>query len=141
VNDRAFNGTDDSAHHYTLTMPALPDTTAEQSHGTARVVSIGQVKEVKVLNMAIGEVDPATLVNVPVLNTYQDFAIDGTLLPRRQVVSTDKCNACHGMLGTVSGSNTLAHAAFARHSAAGQYDISGVCLFALRILTATTSVI
>ncbi|MEJ2592099.1 MAG: OmcA/MtrC family decaheme c-type cytochrome [Candidatus Thiodiazotropha sp.] len=110
VNDRAVNGADDGSHHYTLTLPALPDTSAEQSHGTARVVSIGQVKEPKVLNVVTGEVDAATLLDVPVLNTYQDFTIDGTLVPRREVVSTDKCNACHGMLGTASGSNTLANA-------------------------------
>ena len=110
VNDRAVNGTDDGNHHYTLTLPALPDTSAEQSHGTARVVSIGQVKEPLVLNVVTGETDPATLVNVPVLNTYADFTIDGTLLPRRQVVSNEKCNACHGFLGTASGSNTLANA-------------------------------
>lgn len=110
VNDRAVNGTDGGGHHYTLTLPALPDTSAESSHGTARVVSIGQVQEPKVLNVATNEVDAATLVNVPVLNTYQDFAIDGTLVPRREVVSSAKCNACHGMLGTASGSNTLANA-------------------------------
>ncbi len=110
VDDRAVNGTDDGTHHYTLTLPALPETSAELAHGTARVVSIGQVREPRVLNVATGEIDPATLVNVPVLNTYQDVSIDGALLPRRQIVSTAKCNACHGMLGTASGSNTLANA-------------------------------
>jgi OmcA/MtrC family decaheme c-type cytochrome len=110
VNDRAVNGTDDGNHHYTLTLPALPDTSAEQSHGTARVVSIGQVKEPLVLNVATGEIDAGTLVNVPVLNTFEDFTIDGTLQPRRQVVSTDKCNVCHAFLGTASASNTLANA-------------------------------
>lgn len=110
VNSRAVNGSDDGTHHYTLTLPALPDTSVEQAHGTARVVSIGQVKEPRILNAATGETDPETLLNVPILNTYQDFAIDGTLLPRRQIVSTEKCNLCHGMLGTASGSNTLANA-------------------------------
>ncbi|MET0068078.1 MAG: OmcA/MtrC family decaheme c-type cytochrome [Candidatus Thiodiazotropha sp.] len=110
VNDRAVNGVDDGTHHYTLTLPALPDNSAEQAHGTARVVSIGQVTEPQVLNVATGAIDPLTRVNIPVLNTYQDFAIDGGLIPRRQVVSTEKCNACHGMLGTASGSNTLANA-------------------------------
>jgi len=107
LSDRAINGMDDGSHHYTLTLPALPDTAVEQSHGTARVVSIGQVKEA---NLASGAEDPNTLLDVPVLNTYQEFVLDGTLQSRRVVVSDAKCNACHGLLGTASGSNTLVNA-------------------------------
>jgi OmcA/MtrC family decaheme c-type cytochrome len=47
---------------------------------------------------------------VVVKHTYKDFAISGPLNPRRQVVSNEKCNVCHGALGTTSGSNTLANA-------------------------------
>ncbi|MEK7736734.1 MAG: cytochrome c3 family protein, partial [Pseudomonadota bacterium] len=36
--------------------------------------------------------------------------MSGTLTPRRTVVSNDKCNACHSLLGTTSGSNMLANA-------------------------------
>ena len=39
-----------------------------------------------------------------------DVALSGPLTPRRTIVSNDKCNACHGALGTTSGSNTLANA-------------------------------
>ena len=52
----------------------------------------------------------ADLVSVVVQNSYADLALTGTLQPRRAVVATEKCNACHGALGTTSGSNTLATA-------------------------------
>jgi len=55
-------------------------------------------------------VTPTTLVNVVVQHTFADVALSGPLTPRRQVVSNDKCNVCHGALGTTSGSNTLANA-------------------------------
>jgi OmcA/MtrC family decaheme c-type cytochrome len=45
-----------------------------------------------------------------VQNTYKELALTGTLNPRRTIVATAKCNACHGALGTTSGSNTLAEA-------------------------------
>jgi OmcA/MtrC family decaheme c-type cytochrome len=110
VYDYAINGADDGAHHYSLTLPALPNDSAEQSHGTARVVSIGQVKEPKINNIFTGEIEPGVFVNVPVLNSYQEFALDGALQSRRVVVSDAKCNACHALLGTASGSNTLENA-------------------------------
>ena len=53
---------------------------------------------------------PTSLINVVVQNTYADVALTGALKPRRQVVSNEKCNVCHGALGTTSGSNTLANA-------------------------------
>jgi OmcA/MtrC family decaheme c-type cytochrome len=55
-------------------------------------------------------VDPVVLQNVIVQNTYKDVALTGALNPRRTIVSTEKCNVCHGALGTTSGSNTLAEA-------------------------------
>jgi OmcA/MtrC family decaheme c-type cytochrome len=45
-----------------------------------------------------------------VQHTYADVALSGPLQPRRTIVATDKCNVCHGLLGTASGSNTLANA-------------------------------
>jgi len=45
-----------------------------------------------------------------VQHASQDFVISGEMNPRRQVVSNDKCNACHGLLGTASGSNTMPNA-------------------------------
>ncbi len=101
--------------------------------GTARVVSIGQIKEAKLQAKALDprpEVSPRTLVNVVVQHTYADVALSGTLSPRRQVVSNDKCNVCHGALGTSSGSNTLAEAF---HSGArNTVEACNVCHDALR---------
>jgi OmcA/MtrC family decaheme c-type cytochrome len=82
--------------------------------GTARVVSIGQVKEPK-LEVKTNvdprpEASPPSKVNVVVQHTFKEIALTGPLLPRRTVVSNDKCNACHGALGTTSGSNTLSEA-------------------------------
>jgi OmcA/MtrC family decaheme c-type cytochrome len=81
--------------------------------GTARVLTIGQIKEPKVEVKALDPrpaVSPVTLVNVVVQNTYMDVALSGALNPRREIVSNEKCNDCHGALGTTSGSNTLASA-------------------------------
>ena len=52
----------------------------------------------------------ATLINVVAQHTYADVVLTGALIPRRQVVSNEKCNVCHGALGTTTGSNTLADA-------------------------------
>ena len=49
-------------------------------------------------------------MNVAVQHASQEFVISGPLNPRRQIVATEKCNVCHGSLGTTSGSNTLANA-------------------------------
>ncbi len=56
------------------------------------------------------DVTPRTLVNVVVQHTNADVVLSGALNPRRQIVSSQKCNVCHGALGTTSGSNTLAEA-------------------------------
>jgi hypothetical protein len=50
------------------------------------------------------------LVNVVAQHAYVDVVLSGALNPRRQVVSNDKCNVCHGALGTTTGSNTQAEA-------------------------------
>jgi OmcA/MtrC family decaheme c-type cytochrome len=47
---------------------------------------------------------------VVVSHTFKEVAISGVLQPRRTVVTTEKCNVCHGALGTTSGANTLAEA-------------------------------
>ncbi len=43
-------------------------------------------------------------LRVPVASTFQTFAIAGTAQQRRQVVSTEKCNACHFAL-SMHGAN------------------------------------
>ncbi|WP_296492191.1 OmcA/MtrC family decaheme c-type cytochrome [Rhodoferax sp.] len=103
----------DGNNHYTVTIPVPTDTATSVASGTARVLSIGQVKEPQLVLKSIDPrpaVVPAVLVNVVVQNTYEDVVLSGAKNPRREVVSNDKCNACHGALGTTSGSNALANA-------------------------------
>jgi OmcA/MtrC family decaheme c-type cytochrome len=121
VNDSAYKGTKDGSNVYTLvlTVPAdIPGVT--QAKGTGRVLSVGQAKEAEldvvtrnvILNPAdttCGTVAPC-FINVSMQNTFKDFAITGSVLPRKEIVSNDKCNACHGLLGTASGSNELNNA-------------------------------
>jgi OmcA/MtrC family decaheme c-type cytochrome len=110
TNVYAYTGTDDGTHHYTVTTPALPNTGAAQSHGTARALNYGQVIEPQLDPVSLTPVIPAANVNVSLRNQFADFSLDGTGTPRRTVVSDAKCEACHGRLGTASGSNTLANA-------------------------------
>lgn len=117
ANAYAYKGTNDGSNHYTVNIPLPDDTATMVAAGTARVVSIGQVKEpilqVKWATDPRPEVVPdvpANRVNVIVQNTFSEFALSGTLTPRRTIVATEKCNACHGALGTTSGANTLANA-------------------------------
>lgn len=114
ANAFAYRGTNDGANNYTIDITLPPDTATAVASGTARVISIGQVKEpkleVKWPTDPRPEVQPRTLINVVVQNTHKDFVISGAMNPRRQVVSNEKCNVCHGALGTTTGSNTVAEA-------------------------------
>ena len=109
-----YKGTNDGTNSYTIDLPLPADSATAVAQGTARVVGIGQVKEPKLeVKSALDPrppVTPTVLVNVVVQHTNADVALSGPLTPRRQVVSNDKCNVCHGALGTTSGSNTLAEA-------------------------------
>ena len=109
----AYKGDNDGKNHYTVNIPLPDDSDTATVTGTARVVSIGQIKEpmLQILSETEvrPEVTPTVLVNTPVQHGAQELAIAGTLLPRRTVVATEKCNACHGSLGTASGANTLAN--------------------------------
>ena len=101
----------DGSDHYTVTIPVPADTATAKAFGTARVVGIGQIKENKLDVQTRMEVSPVTTVNVVVQHTYKDVLISGAALnPRRVIVSNEKCNVCHGALGTTSGANTLANA-------------------------------
>ena len=114
ANAYAYKGTNDGANHYTVTITVPADSTTSFAAGTARVVSIGQIKEPKLEVKSAQDprpvAVPAALVNVVVQHTYADVALSGPLTPRRVIVSNEKCNVCHGALGTTSGSNTLANA-------------------------------
>lgn len=110
----AHAGTNDGSNHYTVDITVPPDTAIHLPSGTARVVSYGQIKEpkleVKAATDPRPEVLPRVLVNTGALHSFKDVALSGTLQPRRAIVSNEKCNACHGLLGTGSGSNTLDNA-------------------------------
>ena len=110
ANAYAYKGTNDGSNHYSVDIVLPADTANSVAAGTARVVSIGQIKEPKIDVKTRLAVVPTTLSNVIVQNTFREFAISGALNPRRTIVSNEKCNVCHGALGTSSGSNTLAEA-------------------------------
>ena len=109
----AYKGSKDSNNHYTVNIPLPDDSTIAFAKGTARVVSIGQVVEPKLSVISASDprpVVPGEFVNTVVQHTFKDLALSGALQPRRAIVSNEKCNVCHGALGTTSGSNTLANA-------------------------------
>jgi OmcA/MtrC family decaheme c-type cytochrome len=114
ANVYAYKGSNDGSNHYTATIPVPADSATAIAAGTARVVTTGQIKEprlvVKWATDPRPEATPRELVNTVVQHGFLDVALSGPVIPRRQVVSNDKCNACHGALGTTSGSNTLANA-------------------------------
>jgi len=107
----ASTGANLGNNRYTVNIAVPNDTATAIASGTARVVSYGQIKENKLDVQTRLEVSPVTTVNVVVQHTYKDVLISGSALnPRRVIVSNEKCNVCHGALGTTSGSNTLANA-------------------------------
>ncbi len=113
ANVFAYKGVNDGTNHYTVDVPIPADTATAVAAGTARVVSIGQIKEPQLALKSLDPrpaVVPAALVNVVAQHTFKDVALTGAVQARRVIVSNDKCNACHGALGTTSGSNTLANA-------------------------------
>jgi OmcA/MtrC family decaheme c-type cytochrome len=114
ANAYAYKGTNDGSNHYSIDIQLPPDTATQVAFGTARVVTIGQIKEPKLQTKWATdprpEVTPRELLNTVVQHTYTELALTGTLQPRRQIVATSKCNVCHGALGTTSGSNTLINA-------------------------------
>jgi OmcA/MtrC family decaheme c-type cytochrome len=114
VRADAYKGSNDGNNHYTVELALPADSATAVAAGTARVVSIGQVKEAKLEVKSTSdprpEVSPKVLINTLVQHTYKELALTGTLNPRRAIVSNEKCNVCHGALGATSGSNTLAEA-------------------------------
>jgi OmcA/MtrC family decaheme c-type cytochrome len=114
ANAYAYTGTNLGSNKYSVDIALPADSDIAVASGTARVVSIGQIKEpklqVKWATDPRPEVVPQELINTVAQHTYKDVVLSGPLQPRRDVVSNDKCNVCHGALGTTSGSNTLAEA-------------------------------
>lgn len=114
ANAYLYKGVNDGTNRYTVDIPLPADSATAVAQGTARVVGVGQVKEPKLAAQSATdprpEATPRTLINVVAQHAYKDVALTGPLNPRREVVSNEKCNVCHGALGTTSGSNTLADA-------------------------------
>ena len=124
VNNFAYRGTNNGSNRYTLELTVPADTATMIAAGTARVVSYGQVieQELNVITRVAktnpvadncvnkGATSPNCNLNVSVQHTLKEVALSGTLTPRREIVSNDKCNACHSLLGTASASNILTNA-------------------------------
>jgi OmcA/MtrC family decaheme c-type cytochrome len=113
-NACARTATNDGNNRYTVTIPLPDDTPTQVAFGTAMVASAGQIREVKLQSMSSNNprppVVPRVLVNTAVQHTSVELALTGSLQPRRTIVSDDKCNVCHAVLGTASGSNTMPNA-------------------------------
>ena len=119
VHVSAYTGTNDGSNHYSVDLTIPADTATMVAAGTARVVSYGQVIEdeldvvtrsIKTSGCTYATASTPCKLNVSVQNTYKDVALSGTLTARRTIVANDKCNACHSLLGTTSGSNSLSNA-------------------------------
>ncbi len=114
VNKFAYLGTNNGSNRYTIDLTVPANSTFTAALGTARVVSAGQIKEMKLQVKSASDprppVVPTTLINTVVQHTFKDVAMTGSLNPRRTIVSNDKCNVCHGALGTTTGSNTADNA-------------------------------
>jgi len=67
-----------SSNRFTLTSSVLPTA----ANGSVSVAFQGRINEAG--------------LRVPVANAVKYFAMNGNIVERRQVVSADKCNACHG---------------------------------------------
>ncbi len=83
-----------TSNHFLLTSTVLP----AAANGTLAVAFQGRVSEKK---------DSNTSWAIPVKNVVKYFAVSGNKIDRRQVVSADKCNACHGRNLAFTNVNTF----------------------------------
>lgn len=103
----AKDGVNLGANRFKVDLRIPDDTAIALASGTARVVSYGQVVESRLDVKTRQALVPAAVANVVVQHTYKDVLLSGAALnPRRAIVSNEKCNVCHGALGTTAGSNT-----------------------------------
>jgi OmcA/MtrC family decaheme c-type cytochrome len=110
ANVYAHTGVNNGSNLYTADITVPDDTATAIAQGTARVITIGQIKENELdVILRVPKAGPI-LMNVSVQHTFKDVALSGTLIPRRDIVSDAYCNNCHGTLGTTSGSNSLSTA-------------------------------
>ena len=110
ANAYLYKGMNDGSNRYTVEIPLPADSATAVAQGTARVVGIGQIVEPNCRRCQRStrghRSQPTQLINVVAQNTYADVVLTGTMNPRRQVVSNEKCSVCHAALGTTTGSNT-----------------------------------
>ena len=107
VNASAGVANGDGTYTATLALPA--DTaTKVAAGGTAQVLMYGAVKEHQLSTSDhTTDLSGANTYNVVVHPEAIAFAISGTKTARRTVVADYKCDSCHGVLDSASGSNTL----------------------------------
>lgn len=114
ANACAKTAVNDGNNVYTVTIPLPDDTPNQVAFGTAMVASAGQIRELKLQATSNANprppVDPPVRVNTAVQHASAELALTGSLQPRRTIVSDEKCNVCHAVLGTASGSNTMPNA-------------------------------
>ena len=113
----AYLGVNDGTNHYTVDI-AVP----AGSKGNARVMMLGSVAERRLdplTRAPVGAVPPtknSDLAYVPVKNAIYEFnattGAQSTTAARRQIVSNDNCNGCHGILGLPTGPNSADHPGF-----------------------------
>ncbi len=96
LNVTVSNGIETGEGRYRITTGTLP----EAAKGTARIASLGQVRESR-LDVATRLPIEGETINVPLRNSVYDLDLStgeaGTA--RRQIVATEKCESCHGTLG------------------------------------------
>lgn len=111
ANAYAKDGVNLGSNLFKVDLRIPDDTSIAVASGTARVVSYGQVVESKLDVKTRLALVPAAVANVVVQQAYKDVLLSGAALnPRRVIVSNEKCNVCHGALGTTAGSNTADNA-------------------------------
>jgi OmcA/MtrC family decaheme c-type cytochrome len=109
-------GVNQGGNVYKVNIPIPADDATHKAKGTARVMSIGQVKELLLSVVDRTPVDGVATTNVSMVNVVKDVALTGSLNPRRTVVSDEACSKCHSILGNTGADNDASFHSGARNS-------------------------